>query len=142
MNETLLTALLVYLVSIANLLIGAYLFRKSTSINDETKKIVEETSKRIDEKTRAVLESRKQNINIRFVMMDDMDMMPDDETMRNIMHPANIVRDMDYDDFMDWLDIGGLDDVLAARDAFNECGMMQHVNIIDSYIKNKYPNLK
>lgn len=142
MNETLLTALLVYVVSIANLLIGAYLFRKSTSINDETKKVVEETSKQIDEKTRAALESRKQNINIRFVMMDDMDMKPDDETMRNIMHPANIVRDMDYDDFMDWLDIGELDDVLAARDAFNECGMMQHVNIIDSYIKNKYPNLK
>jgi hypothetical protein len=57
-----------------------------------------------------------------------------------LTNPKNIVKDMSYDEFMDWLELAVTkDDLLAAKRAFEkEGGLEDHIKIIDLHIKLKY----
>lgn len=55
-----------------------------------------------------------------------------------IIKPSNLVKDMSYDDFIDWLDLGDEEDVMAALDAFKKDGVTEYVKIIKAYLKNRY----
>ena len=72
------------------------------------------------------------------------EMQIDEKFYKKLTNPKNIVKDMSYDDFVDWLDLADdKEDLLAARDAFErEEGMEEYVKIINSQIRHRYGKKK
>lgn len=64
----------------------------------------------------------------------------DEKFYQKLSDPRNIVKDMTYDDFSDWLDLAlSKEDLLEAREAFVEAGdLEEYIKVIDAHIKVKY----
>ncbi len=57
----------------------------------------------------------------------------------DISEPYHLTMGMDYDEFHDWLSLGGVDDIVAALTRFREDGRVEkYVEMIVGYLKNKY----
>jgi len=63
-----------------------------------------------------------------------------EEFYEKLTDPRNIIKDMNIDDFYDWLDLAvEKQDLLKAREEFSKHNeLSEHIKIIDGYIKNKY----
>lgn len=69
-----------------------------------------------------------------------------EETLMNegfyekLTDPRNIVKNMNIDDFYEWLDLAvEKQDLLKAREEFSKHNeLSEHVKVIDGHIKNKY----
>lgn len=55
-----------------------------------------------------------------------------------VKDPKNIVEGMDYDDFMDWLELGDKDDIEAAIVEFEKAGLTEHVKVMKAHLKINY----
>lgn len=64
----------------------------------------------------------------------------DDEFYKKLTDPHNIVKDMTFDEFMDWLELAiGIEDLEAAREEFIKAGdLEEYVKVINTHIKIKY----
>jgi len=64
----------------------------------------------------------------------------DKEFYQKLTNPHNIVGDMDYDQFCDWLDLATcVEDLQAARREFEKAkGLEEYIKVIDAQIKLKY----
>lgn len=120
----------VYLASFINLLIASWLYRKSDRLNKEMKQQLQRRKELNDE-------IQANEIQIEILTGQELIKRLQHEYEKTIMHPANIVRGMSYDDFINWLELGTDEDIANAREVFEKEGMEQYVNIIDGYLKNK-----
>lgn len=71
-------------------------------------------------------------------------LMTNEKFYKGLSDPRNIIKDMTYDDFIDWLDLAETEeDLLYAKDAFKaEEGLEEYVKIIESQIKHRYGEKK
>lgn len=60
-----------------------------------------------------------------------------EEFYKKLTSPKNIVENMSFDEFADWLDLAlGKDDLIAAKREFEkEGGLDEHIKIINIYIE-------
>lgn len=67
-------------------------------------------------------------------------LMTNEKFYKKLTNPHNIVKDMTYDDFIDWLDLAETEeDLIYAKEAFKEeKGLEEYVKIIESQIKHRY----
>lgn len=136
MKTEILLPVAIYLASVINLIIASWLYRKTTRINrDATNEInhAMEMQKQIEKD----LKQRHGNdIEVQFLTKEEF-FRAIGQSYQRAIHPAQIVRGMSYDDFIDWLEIGTIEDVKCAREVFAEHNMQQHVRIIDGWLENK-----
>jgi|GEM_PF-6166835 len=57
-----------------------------------------------------------------------------------VKNPKNIVDGMDFDQFLDWLELGNEDDVRAALKEFEDAGLEEHVKVMKVHLKLRYGN--
>ena len=54
--------------------------------------------------------------------------------------PSNIIEGMDYDEFVDWLELGTAEDIKCAMVEFKKDGLSDHVAIMKSFLKKLKKN--
>lgn len=61
-----------------------------------------------------------------------------DEAYQDLIKPESLVKDMSYDEFMEWLELGTKEDIQAALKRFEETesGMQHHCEIMRIKLKS------
>jgi hypothetical protein len=54
-----------------------------------------------------------------------------------IAEPENLVRNMSYDEFVDWAELGTKEDIECAIKEFNKVGLKDHVRVMEIIIDKK-----
>lgn len=64
------------------------------------------------------------------------------EFYEKLSTPSVLTEDMNFDEFLDWLDLGTEEDVQAAIKAFEKDGLDEHVKVMKVHLKLKYGKKK
>jgi len=58
-----------------------------------------------------------------------------EKAYKEIIKPSNLVNGMTYDEFLDWVEIGTIDEIECAIKAFEKDDLQEHIKIMKITVK-------
>ncbi len=61
-----------------------------------------------------------------------------DQMFLELKDPRELVKDMNYDEFSDWIEQGTAEEIECAIAAFEDVGLTEHVKVMKVYVNRMY----